>query len=134
MKPSNTKFLCASGAGVTTLTASIDTRGFSYAQIVGFNNAAAGLHTTAANTVLEESDDNSTWTSVATGLTPATTAAAATVAKVVWNVDLRGRKRYLKPTTGYAASNSLSILAVLHEGLDAPNTAAEINAVNVAYI
>jgi len=134
MKPSNTKFLCASGAGVTTLTASIDTRGFSYAQIVGFNNAAAGLHTTAANTVLEESDDNSTWTSVATGLTPATTAAAATFAKVVWNVDLRGRKRYLKPTTGYAASNSLSILAVLHEGSDAPNTAAEINAVNVAYL
>ena len=134
MKPSNTKFLCASGAGVTTLTASIDTRGFSYAQIVGFNNAAAGLHTTASNTVLEESDDNSTWTSVATGLTPATTAAAATIAKVVWNVDLRGRKRYLKPTTGYAASNSLSILAVLHEGSDAPNTAAEINAVNVAYI
>jgi hypothetical protein len=134
MKPSNTKFLCASGAGVTTLTASIDTRGFSYAQIVAFNNAAAGLHTAASNTVLEESDDNSTWATVVTGLTPATTAAAATVAKVVWNVDLRGRKRYLKPTTGYAASNSLSILAVLHEGSDAPNTAAEINAVNVAYI
>ncbi len=134
MKPSSTKFICASGAGVTTLTASIDTRGFSYAQIVAFNNAAAGLHTAASNTVLEESDDNSTWATVVTGLTPATTAAAATVAKVVWNVDLRGRKRYLKPTTGYAASNSLSIVAVLHEGSDAPITAGEVNAVNVAYI
>ena len=134
MKPSNTKFICASGAGVSTLTASIDTRGFSYCQIVGFNNAAAGLHTTAANTILEESDDNSSFATITTGLTPLTTASAASIAKVVWNVDLRGRKRYLKPTTGYAATNALSLIAVLHNGADAPNTAAEVNAVNVANI
>ena len=134
MKPSSTKFICASGAGVSTLTASIDTRGFSYCQIVGFNNAAAGLHTSAANTILEESDDNSSFATITTGLTPLTTASAASIAKVVWNVDLRGRKRYLKPTTGYAATNALSLIAVLHNGADAPNTAAEVNAVNVANI
>lgn len=134
MKPSNTKFICASGAGVSTLTASIDTRGFSYCQIVGFNNAAAGLSATAANTILQESDDDSSWATITTGLTPLTTASAASIAKVVWNVDLRGRKRYLKPTTGYAATNALSLIAVLHNGADAPNTAAEVNTVNVANI
>jgi hypothetical protein len=134
MKPSSTKFICASAVGASTVTASIDTRGFSYCQIVGFNSAAAGLHTTAANTILQESDDDSSWTTITTGLTPLTTASAASIAKVVWNVDLRGRKRYLKPTTGYAATNSLSLIAVLHNGADAPNTAGEVNAVNVANI
>lgn len=134
MKSSNNKFICASGAGVSTLTASIDTRGFSYCQIVGFNNAAAGLHATAANTILQESDDDATWVTITTGLTPLTTASAASIAKVVWNVDLRGRKRYLKPTTGYAATNSLSLIAVLSDGADAPITEGEFNAVNVANI
>ena len=133
MKPIS-KFIVANGAGVSTLTASIDTRGFSYAQIVASATITNGLSTTAANTILEESDDNSTFTTVTTGLSQVTTSAATSVAKVAWNVDLRGRKRYLKPTTGYAASNSLSIVAFLHEGSDAPITAGEVNAVNVAYI
>jgi len=63
MKPIS-KFIVANGAGVSTLTASIDTRGFSYAQIVASATITNGLHTTAANTILEESDDNSTFTTV----------------------------------------------------------------------
>ena len=59
---------------------------------------------------------------------------AVTLRNLELGADLRGRRRYLKPTTGYAATNSLSLIAVLHNGADAPNTAAEVNAVNVANI
>ena len=133
MKPIS-KFIVANGAGVSTLTASIDTRGFSYAQIVASATITNGLHTTAANTVLEESDDNSTFTTVTTGLSQVTTSAATSVAKVAWNVDLRGRKRYLKPTVGLAATAGINVTAVLSDAVDQPSTAAEAGTINVAYL
>jgi len=133
MKPIS-KFIVANGAGVSTLTASIDTRGFSYAQIVASANITNGLHTSAANTILEESDDNSTFTTVTTGLSQVTTSAATSVAKVAWNVDLRGRKRYLKPTVGLAATAGINVTAVLSDAADQPSTAAEAGAINVAYL
>ena len=126
MKPA-TKFICAAGSGVSTLTSSIDTRGFSYCQIVASASITNGISGTAANTVLEESDNNSSWASVTTGLAHATTSAAVDVAKVVYNIDLRGRKRYLKPTVGLTATAGMAITAILHNGADAPVTAAEVN-------
>jgi hypothetical protein len=133
MKPIS-KFIVANGAGVSTLTASIDTRGFSYAQIVASATITNGLSTTAANTVLEESDDNSTFTTVTTGLSQVTTSAATSVSKVIWNVDLRSRKRYLKPTVGLAATAGINVTAVLSDAADQPSTAAEAGAINVAYL
>jgi hypothetical protein len=133
MKPIS-KFIVANGAGVSTLTASIDTRGFSYAQIVASATITNGLHTTAGNTILEESDDNSTFTTVTTGLSQVTTSAATSVAKVAWNVDLRGRKRYLKPTVGLATTAGINVTAVLSDAADQPSTAAEAGAINVAYL
>ncbi len=133
MKPIS-KFIVANGAGVSTLTASIDARGFSYAQIVASATITNGLHTTAANTILEESDDNSTFTTVTTGLSQVTTSAATSVAKVAWNVDLRGRKRYLKPTVGLAATAGINLTAVLSDAADQPSTATEAGTINVAYL
>lgn len=133
MKPIS-KFIVANGAAVSTLTASIDTRGFSYAQIVASATITNGLHTTASNTILEESDDNSTFTTVTTGLSQVTTSAAVSVAKVAWNVDLRGRKRYLKPTVGLAASGGINLTAVLSDAADQPSTAADAGTVCVAYL
>jgi len=131
MRPA-TKFVCANGAGVSTLTTSINCQGFNYAQIVASATITNGLHATASNTILEESDDNSTFTTVTTGLSQVTTSATVDVAKVVWNVDLRGRKKYLKPTVGLAATAGMNIVAVLSNGGDAPVTASESNAINLA--
>ena len=131
MRPA-TKFLCASTPGVSTLTASFNTVGFNYCQIVAFGNATTGLSGT--NTILEESDDDSSFSSVPLGITIATTSAAVSVAKVVMNVDLRGRKKFLKPTISVGATQNLNFLAILHNGGDAPATASEINATFVSNI
>ena len=131
MRPA-TKFLCASTPAVTTLTASFNTVGFNYCQIVAFGNATTGLSGT--NTILEESDDDSSFSSVPLGITIATTSAAVSVAKVVMNVDLRGRKKFLKPTISVGATQNLNFLAILHNGGDAPATASEINSTFVSNI
>ena len=131
MRPA-TKFHCATGSAVSTLTTSINCQGFNYAQILASATITNGLHATASNTILEESDDNSTFTTVTTGLSQVTTSAAVDVAKVVWNVDLRGRKKYLKPTVGLAATAGMNIVAILSNGGDAPVTASESNAINLA--
>jgi len=129
MRPA-TKFHCATGAGVSTLTTSINCQGFNYCQIVALGGVTNGLSGT--NTILEESDDNSTFTSVPLGLTLATTSAAADVARIVMNVDLRGRKKYLKPTVSLGATTGISFVGILHNGGDAPVTGAEQNATFVA--
>lgn len=132
MRPA-TKFATAFGAtNGTTLTTSVNTVGFNYAQIViTSSNATQGLLTT---TVLEESDDNSSFSSVPLGITVATTTTAADVVKGVFNVDLRGRKKFLKPTVNLAATGQIHITTILHNGGDAPVTGSEMNATVVANI
>ena len=62
----NSKFVVAAfgATNVTTLTASIDTRGFSYARIYCIANTTAAVHTTGSNNILQESDDNSNFTTI----------------------------------------------------------------------
>lgn len=124
-----------SATNVTTLASSVDCIGYSYATFVASTNATGGLHTTGSNTILEESDDNSTFSTVTTGVTFVTTTAVTTTAKCVWNIDLRGRKRYIRPTLGLAATACSQITAILYNASkDAPTTAAFANSINVANI
>lgn len=119
-------------SGITTLTGTVDTVGYNYAQIAIYASSDAALHTTAANNALEEADA-STGTYVAvsaaapgTGWTVSTATIASTGPKIVYNVDLRGRKRFLKVTGGLAATaNAITIAATLHKGSDAPVSASE---------
>ena len=120
-----------SGAG-SSLTASVDTKGFSYARILCLVNGTSALHTTVANNSLEESDDNSTFSAVSaatpgTGWTVSTVSSATTLSKLSYNVDLRGRKRYLKVTLGLATSAATSIVIAADLSLpgDGCGTAAE---------
>lgn len=123
------------GTAVTTLALSTDTKGYTYASMLAFTNLTGGLHTTAANTILEESDDNSTFTTVASGVTFSTVTSLTTVAKVIWNLDLRGRKRYIRPTLGLAATAQPYLVTILYNASkDAPVTAALANANNIANI
>lgn len=132
MRPATKLAIAHSATNVSTLTASIDCVGFNYAQVIIASAAASqGLLTTTA---LEESDDNTTFTSVPLGITVATTTSANTVVKGVLNVDLRGRKKFLKPTANFAVSGANSIIAVLYNGGDAPVTGTEMNATVVANI
>ena len=105
-----------SGAG-SSLTASVDTKGFGYARILCLVNNTVSLSTVVTNNSLEEGDDTSTFSTVsaaapAVGWTPGTVTASSvtTLAKLSYNVDLRGRKRYLKVTLGLATSAATSIV------------------------
>ena len=137
----NSKFVVAAigATNVTTLTASIDTRGFSYARIYCIANSTAAVHTTGSNNILQESDDNAAFTTITaagsgTAYTPTTNTVATTLAKIVYEVDLRGRKRYLKPTFGLAATSEPIIMVELSEPSDGCTTAAEIGTANLSQI
>lgn len=141
MKP-NTQFVLggASATNATQLTAAIDTRGFNFARIICLTNASnVGLHTTAANNKLDESDDLTTFVAIAAaGSGSAYTASSATVttslAKLVYEVDLRGRRRYLRPTFSTGATSELLIIAELSQPSDGVVTAAENGAAFLAQI
>lgn len=138
----NSKFVIAAigAANVSTLTASIDTKGFSFARIYCIANSNVAVHTTAANNTLAENDDNSTnWTTISaagagTAYTPTTNTIATTLAKIVYEVDLRGRKRYLKPTFGLGATTEPIIAVELSEPADGCTTAAEIGTANLSQV
>jgi hypothetical protein len=131
----NSKFIIAavSATGATQVTASIDTRGYSFARvycILGLG-ATTGLSTTLANNTLADSDDGSNFTTITaagagTAYTPTTTATGTTIAKIIYEVDLRGRRRYLKPTFTANAGGEHIIMAELSEPSDGATTAAEI--------
>jgi len=132
--------LSGSTAGVTVLTGSIDTKGFSYLSIGVLANSTAAVHTTVANNALEESDDNSTFSAISaaasgTGFTPTTVTVASSGPKIIYNVDLRGRKRYLKVTVGLAATaTSVGIFGTLSRASDAPVSATEQGAAYLVQI
>jgi hypothetical protein len=123
----------ANTTGVSTLTASVDTKGFGYARILCLVNNTVSLGTVVTNNSLEEGDDTSTFSAVTaaapgTGWTPGTVTASSvtTLAKLAYNVDLRGRKRYLKVTLGLAATSAgVFITADLSNPGDGCGTASE---------
>jgi len=131
----NSKFVLAavSATNASNVTASIDTLGFSFARIYCLSNGVnTGLSTTTANNTLAENDDNSTnWTTITaagsgTAYTATTTTQTTTLAKIIYEVDLRGRRRYLRPTFTLNATNEHMIAVELSEPADGCTTAAEI--------
>lgn len=130
----NSKFVLAgvSATNATQLTASIDTLGFGFARIYCLlNGVNTGLSTTTANNTLADSDDNVTFTTITaasagTAYTPTTTTQTTTLAKIIYEVDLRGRRRYLRPTFTANAAAEHVIAVELSEPVDGCTTAAEI--------
>lgn len=135
MRPQPKINVAFSATNASTLALSTDCRGYNYATFIASTNTTGGIHATAANTILEESDDNTSFTTVTTGVTFSTVTAATTLAKCVWNVDLRGRKRYIRPTIGLAATATIQQTHLLYNSSkDAPFTATLANSVNIANI
>ena len=142
MRP-NTQFVIggSSATNASQLTAAIDTRGFNFARIVCLAAVTNtnGLSTTNAHNILEESDDLTTYVTIAaagagTAYTPTSASAATTLAKLVYEIDLRGRRRYLKPTFTQGATGHHFIVAELGMASDGLIGAAENGAAFVAQV
>ena len=119
-------------AGVTTVTGTVDTLGFRYASITFAAATTNGAHTTISNHAVEQSDAAASGFvaipgfTAGTDWTPSSVAILTNVAKITYNIDLRGRKRYLKVTFGSQAVNVAGVLsAVLTNAENGVSTAAE---------
>ena len=128
----NMRSVLLSESSATTLTGSVDTQGFRFARIA-FTSASTGAPTT--NCKLEQSDDNSTWEAIrgivlSTDYTLSTATNASTRPKVIWDVNLAGRKRYLKATIEHATSGRCQLNALLLDPIDGITTVAETGAAN----
>ena len=107
---------------------SVDRKGFDYAVIkllLGATDIALAV------CKMQESDDNSTWTDI-TGLdfsvSPNTLPSATDDNHLfAWDIDLRGRKRYLRPaiTVGNGSTGAfVCVIAELHRPEQNPSTPA----------
>lgn len=106
-----------------TTTANLDTRGASYATIRVPLSSAINTNAVGPTLVLSESDDT-----VATNFTAISTrtAESITAAKtMVYGVDLRGRKRYLRLSVSTATATNDNVtfaaIATLSDLENAPN-------------
>lgn len=117
-------------------TAEIDTAGYGYATIIAsFGNVPANV---AAMTVTESDTSGSGHAAIITGGTTTDiagatlalpTAAAGDGDTLVFEIDLRGRKRYLDFTCtagdGSGTVTELSAICILSKAADAPVSATE---------
>lgn len=127
------------GTAFTQITSAFDTRGFSYATISVFGAASTvAPHTAASNHVLEESDAAASGFTAIAGSTPSplasTASIATTIAKMVYNVDLRGRKRYLKVTYSSNSADTLLVTCDLSNPSDGIATISEQGSASGAYV
>lgn len=127
----------AQTSGATTIAGVVDTLGFRYASVAVFHGlAATGPSSTIGDHIFAQSDTNVSTTFAAvsgfaagTDWTPTTTTAAVGMARVTYNIDLRGKKRYLKVTYGAnAAAGDLQLVATLTNAENGVATASEQNA------
>lgn len=136
MVPSNSKTVVlavnTNTSGVSTLTATVDTKGFSFAKIVGLSSSTGTL-AAGTNNKIEESDTTvattfATFTGFVQGTdwTGSTATNSTSNAKVIWNVPLQGRKRYLKVTFTHATAGVGEVItADLFRPANGISTAAE---------
>lgn len=116
---------------VSTFTASVDTKGFGYAQVIWCSTVAGTAGTACA---IEQGDDNSTWATIPgatanTDWTVSGSSIATTQPKIVLNLDLRGRKRYLK-FTGIAPAARHTVTWALSSPSDGITNATDSGVTN----
>lgn len=136
----NFKTITVTGAATAggTLTAEFDTVGFSYASISfvdGTGNTTHTIGTVVANNIVQHSDTSGSGHANISGYvsgtdyTVTTTAISTGLAKITYNIDLRGRKRYLKIGAGsHGAMTTGAIVCTLSNPSDGCVTAAEFGA------
>lgn len=128
----NMRSILLNESSATTLTGSVDTQGFRFARIQ-FTSASTGAPTT--NCKLEQSDNNSTWEPIVgvvlgTDYTLSAATNLSTRPKIIWDLNLAGRKRYLRATVEHATSGRCQLNALLLDPIDGITTSAETGAAN----
>jgi hypothetical protein len=127
-------------AGGTSEPLAIDTLGYDFMSVTVFGGTVNTTSNTLSVLSLKEADVTNTSSfanvSGAVGGTDFTIAAAAyatTSNQNIWtyNVDLRGRKRYLRVFASPQTTQLIAGLASLYRGEQAPVTATKANALNV---
>lgn len=140
----NYKQVCAT-VGVTAvtalMTAEFDTAGFSYASIALFEGTSPttnSLGTVLTNHALQHSDTAGSGHTAIPGFTagtdwtPSSAATSTNNAKIIYNVDLRGKKRYLKVTTvGGSIFTTGVLVCTLTNPADGRTSAAEMGAAQI---
>ena len=143
MRPNSTFLIGHIGTATTSqITCTFDTRGYSFARIIvaPTGSTVVGLSTTNANNILEESDaSGSGFTAIAaagagTAYTPSSATAATSLARLIYEVDLRGRKRYLKPTFSAHATGTFVVFAELSLPADGVTSAADNGSAFIAQV
>jgi hypothetical protein len=118
----------------STASGIIDTLGYDWATIDVIATVAAAAGNTPTTVKLQESDTTSGFVDIAAFATPASFPAAATLANQLpqnnfkFNVDCRSRKRYLQAVYVPSTLQTVTIVANLGRGEQAPVTAAKANA------
>lgn len=136
MTPMNSKTVVlaqnTNTSGVSTLTATCDTKGFSFARIVCLSSSTASVAAASNNGFkLEEGDTTSAFATFTgyiqgTDWTGSTATGSTANAHFLAGVPLVGRKRYLKVTFSQGATAvSNVILAELDRAADSPNSVSE---------
>jgi len=127
-----------------TATASIDTMGYDFMQLAVKLGTEAAVSSVPTTLKLSESDitDATGYSDIKAfvggtatdgfSLTGSVFTATSTSANVVFNVDLRGRKRYIKIAMSPQVTDALfGVYAVLARGEASPSTAARLGAVTL---
>lgn len=114
-------------------SASIDTQGFRHVRIIAVSDSTGSANT---NTFVQHSDDNSTWVNI-TGLvagtdyTISTSTSVTTSPKIIWDISLAGKRRYLKASYG-TGSGRVAIISNLSDPIDGLDQNASIGAATYA--
>lgn len=125
--------------GATEVTGTIDTVGWKYATIV-FNLDTAAATSVITTMSLGEASSDASYVAIAacegggaTGPTfPTPSESAGTLVK--YQVDLRGRKRFLEVGIASTTARLLSVTAELSRGDIAPNTDAEAGCSEIVFV
>jgi len=110
-----------------SFTASVDTQGFRYARIIFCSDSAGRL---ISGTKIEQSDKGVTWEAIPKMVAGVdyvlpTKATSTTQPKIVWDVSMIGKKRFLKATIEQITEGNSIIMAQLLEPIDSVTTAEE---------
>ena len=137
----NTKTIFGGATTATTLSAEYDTVGFSFAKIVHLGSGTALANAASGGIVIVESDTSGGTTNTITGYVQGTDFTASTavsghstsLAKAIVNLDLRGRKRYIKATfvtgTTTALNSTFCELSSPSDGVDSVTAGGAVNGV-----
>lgn len=141
MVPSNTKTVVlgqntANTSGVSVITATVDTKGFSFAKIICLSSSTASAAAGTNNKVEDADASTGTFATFAgyvqgTDWTGSTATASTANAYVAYAIPLTGRKRYLKVTASQGATAlSHIVVAELSRPADGVNSTSEAGANN----